>query len=162
MSLTTDLGETKERVDSAHKSLKNLEIKMQSMENDSRALVISNDKQVPTGAKNTITQTHEKKGTSTDRYLQNIEDYPVGKCKNCKRNPCLHEMPVTLENFVHNAYVRGSAGAYDAPSPTHGYIIIDNRDNTYKLCWSYDHNKGQHFTQIFTENIKSLRFACHT
>ena len=95
-------------------------------------------------------------------YPKNTEDYPVEKCKNCKRNPCLHEMPVTLENFVHNAYVRGSAGAYDAPSPTHGYIIIDNRDNTYKLCWSYDHNKGQHFTQIFTENIKSLRFACHT
>ena len=91
-------------------------------------------------------------------YPKNTEDYPVEKCKNCKRNPCLHEMPVTIENFVNHANFNGSG----TRGRTHGYTYIDNRDNTFKFCWTYDHNQGQVFTQTFNENVKSLRFTCHT
>ena len=90
-------------------------------------------------------------------YPQNTENYPVRKCKNCQTFPCLNEMPVTIENFVNCAYFKGTG----TMGPIHGHTYIDY-NNTYNLCWTYDHNKGQEFTQTFNENVKSLRFTCHT
>ena len=133
---------------------------MQTVEEESRALVIADDKQVLTGAKNNTTQGLEEKVTSDERYwfLQNIEEHTVEeKCKNCQSFPCLDGKPVTSENFVNNAYFKGLG----TMGPMHGYTYIENIDNTFEICGGYEHNPGQNFTQIFDKNVKSLRFSCH-
>ena len=127
---------------------------MQSMKENSRALVISNDKQVPT-------QAREKKVTSIDWYLQNTEEYTVEKCKNCQSFPCLDGKPVTSENFVNKAYFKGSG----TMGPIHGYTYIEDFGYYVKTKWLhfssnlFSENFNQ--TQTFTENVKSLKYSCH-
>ena len=99
-----------------------------------------------------------------DTRLTTIENH--NKCKNCKSNPCLHGKPITSKNFVHKAYCKGSAGTKG--NSIHGHIYIggfgkyQGEKYTGKwLCYSYPQNKGEEFTQAFTENVKSLKFSCH-
>ena len=97
-----------------------------------------------------------------DSRLTTIENH--NKCKNCKSIPCLDGKPVTSENFVHKAYFKGSG----TKGPIHGHTYIggfgkyQGEKYTGKwLCYSYPQNKGEEFTQAFTENVKSLKFSCH-
>ena len=98
-----------------------------------------------------------------DSRLTTIENH--NKCKNCKSIPCLHGKPITSENFVHKAYWKGSS---TQNSSTHGHIYIggfgkyQGENYTGKwFCYSDRQNKGEEFTQAFTENVKSLKFSCH-
>ena len=99
-----------------------------------------------------------------DSRLTTIENH--NKCKNCKSIPCLDGKPITSENFVHKAYCKGSTGTKG--NNVHGRTYIggfgkyQGENYTGKwFCYSHRQNKGEEFTQAFTENVKSLKFSCH-
>lgn len=105
-----------------------------------------------------------KQFLGVDSRLTTIENH--NKCKNCKSFPCLDEKPITSENFVHKAYCKGSTGTKG--NNVHGRTYIggfgkyQGENYTGKwFCYSHRQNKGEEFTQAFTENVKSLKFSCH-
>ena len=105
-----------------------------------------------------------KQFLGNDTRLTTIENH--NKCKNCKSFPCLDEKPITSENFVHKAYCKGSTGTKG--NNVHGRTYIggfgkyQGENYTGKwFCYSHRQNKGEEFTQAFTENVKSLKFSCH-
>ena len=144
-SFITDLGETQTTVDDVQQSFKDLKLKLETIEESiadmPTALPIANDKQPPTEA--------------NDEYT--VEE----KCKNCKSIPCLDGESVTSENFVNDAYFKGLSMTSE---PIHGYTKVNNLTH-YQVKWfkfsafpCTDFNQ----TQDFSENVKSLKFSCHT
>ena len=87
------------------------------------------------------------------------------RCEDCKSNPCLNGKPVTGKNFVDGAYFQGmSLNSSMEHVDTYGFLHIGDfeeyRGWQYQGKWIQCFSEDREFTEIFTENIKSLRYMC--
>ena len=161
-SFITDLGETQTRVEDAQQSLAGLESRLhtaeENIENLSTALVISDDKQAFTEAKNDIKSLMDE---NTAPIIDDDDDsIAKGKCNNCQSFPCLDKKHVTIGNFVNGAYFKG----YLTSGHVHGYTQVNGLNN-YQVKWiKFSVFPCTDFiqTQEFSANVESLKFSCKT
>ena len=161
-SFITDLGETQTRVENAQQSLAGLESRLhtaeENIENLSTALVISDDKQAFTEAKNDIKSLMDE---NTAPIIDDDDDsIAKGKCNNCQSFPCLDKKHVTIGNFVNGAYFKG----YLTSGHVHGYTQVNGLNN-YQVKWiKFSVFPCTDFiqTQEFSANVESLKFSCKT